>query len=164
MLRLHDGPVRLSSLRSHGPDFRCGKPGSIVPLLSGYFAVRLLQGIRSYALAVARASPFAPMGPGRAATRVVVTAGRGPFRSGAIPSAEWRSKRRQPTLGAPLQRRSTSRSRARTVDRKKGRSRGQGGGPHLCTFDAQAGFGTVEFARRERPANLARRLNFPTTD
>jgi hypothetical protein len=69
--------------RSRWPNFRCGKPGSIVPLLPGFFLSGSCKAFkarlplrRAWAHFPPRLPPFAPMGPGRAATRVVVTAGR----------------------------------------------------------------------------------------
>jgi len=47
VLRLHDGPVRLSSPRTRWPNFRCGKPGSIVPLLSGFFLSGSCKGFEA---------------------------------------------------------------------------------------------------------------------
>ena len=114
MLRLMDGPVRFSSPRSHWPSFRCGKPGSIVPLLPGFFLSGTCKELRASLPAVARA--WANLSRAYLHSRPwtrpccnarVVTAGRGPLLSRHI-QGRHTTQREQ-----PLQRRSTSRPRPR---------------------------------------------------
>ena len=167
MLRLMDGPVRFSSPRSHWPSFRCGKPGSIVPLLPGFFLSGICMELRASLPAVARA--WANLSRAYLHSRPwtrpccnarVVTAGRGPLLSRHIQG------RHTTRCEQALQRRSTSRPRACTeIARRSVRVQGRPASP-LILYRGGFAVGRLSPRRavflRQSPRDSARKRGVAT--